>query len=411
MLTSLYRRAFLNHWHPLTAVAILGVLSALYFGILQTVWAVTGEFTRWGGHLLQFVGYDTKGMTYFSIIKLKGQPWDRVDGWVVLGMFAGALIAALVGGNFKLRVPTQRRRLVQGLVGGMISGFGTRLAMGCNLAALFTGIPQFSLHTWLFTLATIAGTYLGLKVSLLPLFLGNPTILPGRRVEMSKSTKSRQPVIGWLLLLPFVGWAAFAWLGGHSTLALAGLFGLAFGMVIERGQVCFTSAFRDLWISGRATLAKAIVIGMAIQAVGTAYFILQGAPAKVMWASSGAVLGGLLFGFGIVIAGGCETGWMYRATEGQINFWLVGLGNIIGATALAITWDMGVFNYLVAPYPKVDLMKLLGPAGAIVATMAFLGLIYAWARWRETRHRYALELHLPLEITPSRGLDAELGKG
>ncbi|NYY75668.1 hypothetical protein DMI60_28960 [Escherichia coli] len=27
--------------------------------------------------------------------------------------------------------------------------------------------------------------------------------------------------------------------------------------------------------------------------------------------------GGLLFGFGIVLAGGCETGWMYRAVEGR----------------------------------------------------------------------------------------------
>ncbi|MDT3703106.1 MAG: YeeE/YedE thiosulfate transporter family protein, partial [Thermincola sp.] len=54
-----------------------------------------------------------------------------------------------------------------------------------------------------------------------------------------------------------------------------------------------------------------------------------------MWAGAGSIIGGLLFGFGIVIAGGCETGWMYRAMEGQVNFWFVGLGNIIGATVLA----------------------------------------------------------------------------
>ncbi|VEI48207.1 putative inner membrane protein [Actinobacillus equuli] len=39
-----------------------------------------------------------------------------------------------------------------------------------------------------------------------------------------------------------------------------------------------------------------------------------------MWAGPNAVIGGLLFGFGIVVAGGCETGWMYRAMEGQVHF-------------------------------------------------------------------------------------------
>jgi uncharacterized membrane protein YedE/YeeE len=53
-----------------------------------------------------------------------------------------------------------------------------------------------------------------------------------------------------------------------------------------------------------------------------------------------AVIGGLLFGFGIVLAGGCETGWMYRAVEGQVHYWWVGLGNVIGSTILAYYWDL-----------------------------------------------------------------------
>lgn len=403
----IYRSVFRDHWHPVTAVVILGVLSALYFGMLQTVWAVTGEFTRWGGHILQWLGYDPGEMSYFNIIKLKGLPWERVDGWVVFGMFGGALIAALLAGNFKFRVPVQRRRLVQGLLGGIIAGFGTRLAMGCNLAAMFTGIPQFTLHAWLFTLATIAGTYFGLKVSLMPFFLGKPVILPGGRVEVAGPVKSRQPLIGWVMAAVTMVWAILAWQAGAGKLALAGLFGLAFGAVIERGQVCFTSAFRDLWLVGRATVTKAIILGMAIQSLGTLYFIMQGVPAKVMWAGAGAVIGGLLFGFGIVIAGGCETGWMYRAMEGQVNFWVVGLGNIIGATVLAVAWDKGLYASLVAPYPKVDLVKILGPGGALAVTFAGLALVYAWARRREARHKYALELHLPVDVNTAAAADSK----
>lgn len=59
---------------------------------------------------------------------------------------------------------------MQALLGGIIAGFGARLAMGCNLAAFFTGIPQFSLHAWFFALATAAGSYFGAKFTLLPMF-------------------------------------------------------------------------------------------------------------------------------------------------------------------------------------------------------------------------------------------------
>jgi len=53
-----------------------------------------------------------------------------------------------VANNVKLRLPQRPIRVLQALVGGIIAGFGARLAMGCNLAAFFTGIPQFSLHAW-----------------------------------------------------------------------------------------------------------------------------------------------------------------------------------------------------------------------------------------------------------------------
>jgi hypothetical protein len=67
----------------------------------------------------------------------------------------------------------------------MIAGFGARLAMGCNLAAFFTGIPQFSLHAWFFAVATAIGSYFGAKFTLLPLFR-----IP---VKMTKSAQRLQP--------------------------------------------------------------------------------------------------------------------------------------------------------------------------------------------------------------------------
>lgn len=51
-----FKHAWLiKFWAPIPAVIAAGILSTYYFGITGTFWAVTGEFTRWGGQLLQLV--------------------------------------------------------------------------------------------------------------------------------------------------------------------------------------------------------------------------------------------------------------------------------------------------------------------------------------------------------------------
>lgn len=132
----------MRFWSPVPAVIAAGVLSAYYFGITGTFWAVTGEFTRWGGHLLQFAGVDLSNWGYFKVIGLQGTPLTRVDGLMIIGMFVGCFSATLWANNVKLRMLNHRIRVFQAIIGGIIAGFGARLAMGCNLAAFFTGIPS-----------------------------------------------------------------------------------------------------------------------------------------------------------------------------------------------------------------------------------------------------------------------------
>lgn len=373
-------------WSPVPAVIMAGILSAFYFGVTGTFWAVTGEFTRWGGHILQWLGVDVSHWGYFQVIGLQGTPLTRIDGVMILGMFAGCFSAALWANNVKLRLPQHRIRVFQAIVGGIIAGFGARLAMGCNLAAFFTGIPQFSLHAWFFAIATAIGSLVGAKVSLLPIFripVQLQKVTTARPLNQHATRARRHFRIGMLLFIAFVLWAT-AKVFDTPKLGYAALFGLAFGLIIERAQVCFTSAFRDLWITGRTQMAKAIIAGMAVGTIGVYSYIQLGMDPKIFWAGPNAVIGGLLFGFGIVLAGGCETGWMYRAVEGQVHFWLVGLGNIIGSTLLALVWD-DLAPLLVVNFDKVNLLKTLGPQGGLLATYIMLGiflaLVIAWEKY------------------------------
>lgn len=375
-----FRQTYMvNFWRPTPAVIALGVLAAYYFGITGTYWAVTGEFTRWGGHILQFFGVDISNWGYYKIMKMEGTSLTRIDGVMIIGMFAGCIAAAFWGNNVKLRMPASNIRIAQALIGGIIAGFGARLGMGCNLASLFTGIPQFSVHAWFFTIAMIIGVYLGTKVTMLPFFQSKIKL---QKVSCSKELQKDETQInsffkiGTFVFITAIIWALYLiFFANSQKLGIAVLFGCAFGLLIAKAQICFTSAFRDIFTTGRNELAIAIIIGMAVSTIGVFSYIMIGTPAKIMWAGPNAILGGLLFGFGIVLAGGCECGWMYRAVEGQVHFWIVGIGNVIGATFLAFTWDSFSIS-LATSWPKINLLESFGSYGGLFINYILLFLLF-----------------------------------
>lgn len=388
---NLYQKIFKEYWNPYVAISLAGLISALYFSVTGTVWAVTGEFTRFGGHILQWFGVDVSNWAYFGLVHIEGTPISRSDGWIVIGMLVGALMMILLSNSFKIRTPRQKRRYVQGFAGGIIAGFGARLALGCNLAAFFTGVPQFSFHAWIFMVMTAIGTYLGVKVVNTKWWLGKPTLTKGaKRVVNSKKKSTKvQPIIGALVACAYIGIVVYLFAAGKPMLGAGAIAGALFGILIERGQICFTSAFRDMWISGRAVMSKAIAVGMIVSVVVTFFYIQTGAAQIIKIAAPSTVIGGLLFGFGIVLAGGCETGMMYRAMEGQVLFWVVGAGNIVGATILAYGWDhFGIFNALGEGWPAVNLIEVWGPTGALIGTLIMLVAWLLLSHWWEKRFRY-----------------------
>ena len=223
---TLYRILFQRYWNPYHVLILAGLLSALYFVLTSTVWAVTNEFTRLGGDLLILLGVDPTGGQYFQTVTLQGDTWSRTDGWIVWGMFAGALTTVLLSNSFKIRLPQQKRRYVQGFVGGIVAGFGARMAMGCNLAAFFTGVPQFSLHSWIFIVATGIGTYWGAKLTRQRWWNSRPSLTAGATRPTHHQQRLIQPWLGALLALAWLVLVAVFFSSEQKLLGLGALFGM-----------------------------------------------------------------------------------------------------------------------------------------------------------------------------------------
>ncbi|WAP53194.1 YeeE/YedE family protein [Arthrobacter sp. ATA002] len=106
---------------------------------------------------------------------------------------------------------------------------------------------------------------------------------------------------------------------------ISGLFvGMALGFVMQRGRFCVTGAFRDVWVTRNTRWLTAFLVVVAVQSVGV--FALDAA--GVISLNSGpfpwlaTIIGGFIFGFAIILAGGCATGTYYRAGEGLVGSWL-----------------------------------------------------------------------------------------
>jgi uncharacterized membrane protein YedE/YeeE len=135
-------------------------------------WGVTSAFALWGAKMAAAAGVPVETWPYWKVpaqsAALQASVLADVTSVMNVGIMLGALMAALLAGRFSplWRIPA--RSLAAALIGGLLLGYGARVAYGCNIGAYFSGIASGSLHGWLWLPAAFAGNILG--TSLRPAF-------------------------------------------------------------------------------------------------------------------------------------------------------------------------------------------------------------------------------------------------
>lgn len=156
-----------------------------------------------------------------------------------------------------------------------------------------------------------------------------------------------------------------------SPLLFTGLaLGIVFGFALQRGRFCMNSAFRDIIVLKDYDLLKAVGVALMVSMVGFQIMAMAGVitlnPKPLLWGAN--ILGGLIFGIGMVLAGGCASGITYRAGEGMVGAMVA----IAGFSLTALMANMGLFKPLVTSLQ--DGTKVMTADGTSLTLANVLGL-------------------------------------
>jgi hypothetical protein len=154
---------------PLAAGALgLAGINIATLALAGRPWGVTSAFALWGSKVLATSGVDVARWPYWEpaarAADLHASVIRDVTSVMDVGIMVGALAAAGLAGQFApaWRVPV--RSLIAAILGGLMLGYGARIAYGCNIGAYFSGIASSSLHGWVWFASAFAGNIAGTRL-------------------------------------------------------------------------------------------------------------------------------------------------------------------------------------------------------------------------------------------------------
>ncbi|MDY6490377.1 YeeE/YedE family protein [Acinetobacter faecalis] len=170
-----WKRFIRGPWPLIWGGIILTLLNFATLALAGRPWGVTSALAVWAAKSASFVGVDVASWAYWqqpgNAKALAESLWFDNTSMMNFGIMIGALFAASLAGKFAPNFNIPKRSLVAAIVGGLLLGYGARLAYGCNIGAYFSGIASGSLHGWLWLVFAFIGNSVGVKLR--PIFFPN----------------------------------------------------------------------------------------------------------------------------------------------------------------------------------------------------------------------------------------------
>ena len=155
-------------WPYLTGAVLLSLFQIVTLATTGNPWGVTGPFASWGAWIYGLFGGSVDKWYFFSSDALQSTLNNGFlkDGPSVrnAGIILGALLATLLASQFKIKKIKSFKQIIAAILGGLLMGYGSRIAFGCNIGALFSGIASLSVSGWVFAIFLFLGAIVGSKL-------------------------------------------------------------------------------------------------------------------------------------------------------------------------------------------------------------------------------------------------------
>jgi hypothetical protein len=150
---------FKNTLDPMVALTLIAVLDIFLF-LLVGAWTVGGGETMITGLVAQFfMGDELSRIPFWNLVFVPDAGYWKI--YISLGMLFGAIVSAVLSKEFFLRFPRRLGEWLMITIGGLLMGFGIRLAFVCNVSTFFGLTPQMNLGGYLAISGILAGAWVG----------------------------------------------------------------------------------------------------------------------------------------------------------------------------------------------------------------------------------------------------------
>ncbi len=167
-----WTRILTGPWPLLAGALLLALLNLATLAVAGHPWSITWAFTLWGAKAARLLGWDPATSPFwdgeFQRSALERPVLEDVTSVMDVGIVLGAFVAAALAGRFSPTLRMQPGAIASAILGGLLMGYGARVAFGCNIGAFFSGVASTSLHGWVWIAAALPGTWVGARLR--PLF-------------------------------------------------------------------------------------------------------------------------------------------------------------------------------------------------------------------------------------------------